>query len=336
MPSNCRESEASCLEMIRSIIRTNADENSKWVEVFVDFENAQPTPDEFDVYQIAEEVLSDCDRILDDVSSYGEGGYPERSQLKNDSDTEALRALMKKLEPFVARTYSYYEHVAKIEKIVPMLLWELSSGPLPLEEQLANKQSIAKQFARIIGFVLDFDVKKMRTAQITNDYSYYRRAKHIVYQDFEDPGVTELPQVQMFLCEGNPMLRALCNGVDQFTSAHSNIPIRNTTDLFVTIINVCRFMLSNDDCLSRLTESSRHLCCRVMTGLVILFDHVDPNGAFVPNSPIDIRDVVRLIKAQSPANKADCLLAGLRFTTKHFNDTSTPKSIRNIIEISTR
>ncbi|EFP07843.1 hypothetical protein CRE_26101 [Caenorhabditis remanei] len=333
MPSNIRESDASCLEMIRSIIRSTADDNSKWVEIFVDFENAQPTNEEREIYNMAEEVLHDCDVVLADVSSYGNGCYIERSQLKNDSDTQALKILMTKLEPFVARTCSYYEHVAKIEKIVPILLWELSSGPLPLEEQLANKQSIAKQFARLIGFVLDFDVVKMKTAQITNDYSYYRRAKHIVYQDFEDQGVPELPQVQMFLCEGNPMLKALCNGVDSYMHTHQSLPINNTTDVFVTIINVCRFMLANEDCLARLTDSSKHLCCRVMTGLVILFDHVDQNGAFVSNSSIDMRDVVRLIKSNTTQEQSDCLLAGLRFTTKHYNDSSTPKSLRHLIEV---
>ncbi|CAI5440702.1 unnamed protein product [Caenorhabditis angaria] len=330
MPSNCRETDASCLEMIRSIIRTHADENFKWVEVFVDFENAQPTEEEMEIYQMAENVLIDSERVLEDVSSYGDGAYPERSQLKNDSDIEALKVLMKTMEPLVARTIGYYEHASKIERIVPVLLWELSSGPLPLEEQLANKQSIAKQFARIIGFVLDFDVQKMGSSEIINDYSYFRRVKHIVYQDFDHSAV-EFPQVQMFLCEQNPMLRALCNGVDSYMHAHSTIPVHNTTDVFVTIINVCRFMLSNEECLSRLTESSKHLCCRVMTGLVILYDHVDQNGAFVQNSPIDMRDVVRLIKANSAQEKANCLLAGLRFTTKHFNDPTTPKSLRQLI-----
>ena len=73
MPSNIRESDASCLEMIRSIIRSTADDNSKWVEIFVDFENAQPTNEEREIYNMAEEVLHDCDVVLADVSSYGNG-----------------------------------------------------------------------------------------------------------------------------------------------------------------------------------------------------------------------------------------------------------------------
>lgn len=73
MPSNIRESDASCLEMIRSIIRSTADDNSKWVEIFVDFENAQPTDEEREIYNMAEEVLNDCDLVLADVSSYGNG-----------------------------------------------------------------------------------------------------------------------------------------------------------------------------------------------------------------------------------------------------------------------
>lgn len=47
-------------------------------------------------------------------------------------------------------------------QLVPELLWDLCSGPLPPEEQLDRKQSLARQLARLVDFVLDFDAAKVR------------------------------------------------------------------------------------------------------------------------------------------------------------------------------
>lgn len=74
------------------------------------------------------------------------------------------------------------------------------------------------------------------------------------------------------------------------------------------------------------------LLLRVMVGLVILYDHVHPVGAFARSSHIDVKGCVRLLQAQ-PATKAEPLLNALRYTTKHLNEDTTPKNIRNLLSV---
>lgn len=88
---------------------------------------------------------------------------------------------------------------------------------------------------------------------------------------------------------------------------------------------------SNSKLLSQIEREETHLLVlRVMVGLVILYDHVHPVGAFVRGSHVDVKGCVRLLQAQ-PAVKAEPLLNALRYTTKHLNEENTPKNIRNLL-----
>lgn len=83
--------------------------------------------------------------------------------------------------------------------------------------------------------------------------------------------------------------------------------------------------------LSQIEREETHLLVlRVMVGLVILYDHVHPDGAFVRTSHVDVKGCVKLLQAQ-PAIKAEPLLNALRYTTKHLNEEATPKNIRNLL-----
>lgn len=80
----------------------------------------------------------------------------------------------------------------------------------------------------------------------------------------------------------------------------------------------------------KLSDYIRLFTIRVMVGAIILYDHVDSAGAFCKDSPIDMRSAVELIKARTESEQSETLLNALRYTTKHLNDGSTPKSVRAI------
>lgn len=83
--------------------------------------------------------------------------------------------------------------------------------------------------------------------------------------------------------------------------------------------------------LSQIEREETHLLVlRVMVGLVILYDHVHPVGAFARGAHVDVKGCVRLLQSQ-PAIKAEPLLNALRYTTKHLNEENTPKNIRNLL-----
>jgi hypothetical protein len=100
---------------------------------------------------------------------------------------------------------------------------------------------------------------------------------------------------------------------------------------FLYFNNFNKNFLSNRKLLQQIEREETHLLVlRVMVGLVILYDHVHPVGAFVKSSHVDIKGCVRLLQ-QQPAIKAEPLLNALRYTTKHLNEENTPKNIRNLL-----
>lgn len=98
-------------------------------------------------------------------------------------------------------------------------------------------------------------------------------------------------------------------------------------------------------------EETQLFVLRVMVGLVILYDHVHPQGVFFKGSNVDVsnsndlisikqfliigsyfqvKGCVKLLKDQ-PSCKSEGLLNALKYTTKHLNEENTPKNIKNLL-----
>ena len=77
------------------------------------------------------------------------------------------------------------------------------------------------------------------------------------------------------------------------------------------------------------------MCLRCMTGSIILYDHLDAQGAFHKHSPIDVRKCITAL-TQAPDKGVtapiDGLLNALRFTTLHLNDATTPRDIVKLLD----
>lgn len=322
----------SCGEVVRSVLRSHCDGHGplNYVEVFLDFENAVPTDAERHLYELSEKVLIRANEILSDVRAYGKGATDEiRFSLQNPSDDLAQDRAVDIVSAFVARIKTYFDLSQRIEKLVPQLLWDLCSGPLPPEEQLDSSQALTRQLARLVDFVLDFDSVKMCTPALQNDFSFYRR---IIGRNGLDSDSIELANsISLFLAAPTPMLSSLSSASLAFVKAHPNLPLGNTTDTLATIVSVCRYMVDREEAATRLDHAARLFCVRVMVGCLILFDHIDEQGAFVRESPIYLKGVINVIKQHTEAPQTDSLLNAIRYTTKHFNHESTPKSVRQLL-----
>ncbi|CAJ0607417.1 unnamed protein product [Cylicocyclus nassatus] len=322
-------------EVVRSILRSHCDGSQTdidYVELFLDFENATPHEDERYLFDLSEKIINQCAEVLSDVKCYGKGATEEiRQSLQNPHDLALRDVTMSIVEDFVARIRCYFELSLRIEKLVPELLWDLCSGPLPPEEQLDRKQSLARQLARLVDFVLDFDAAKMCTPALQNDFSHYRRAIGLGLLGTSPSDIELANSISLFLANPTPMLSSLSSATLEFVRSHPTLPIGNTTDTLATIVSVCRYMVESPDVKSRVTETTRLFCVRVMVGCLILYDHIDENGAFVRESPINLRAVVNVVKEQTQPPQTDALLNAIRYTSKHFTQASTPKSVRAIL-----
>lgn len=81
------------------------------------------------------------------------------------------------------------------------------------------------------------------------------------------------------------------------------------------------------------SEDTVSFCLRVMVGVIILYDYVHPAGAFVKSSKIEMKGCIKVLKDQ-PQSSVEGLLNALRYTTKHLNDETTSKQIKNMLQVN--
>uniref|UniRef100_A0A8D8VK31 Protein FAM49A n=1 Tax=Cacopsylla melanoneura TaxID=428564 RepID=A0A8D8VK31_9HEMI len=144
-------------------------------DVFLDFENAQPTEAEHELFEEVQAVLQDSESILDEIQFYKGAGKEIREAIATptpECQTKAWTTVV----PLVLKLRRFYLFSTQLEEIVPKILLHLCSGPEPIAQHLDTQQALVKQFAEILEFVLKFDEHKMKTPAIQNDFSYYRRS----------------------------------------------------------------------------------------------------------------------------------------------------------------
>ncbi|XP_067317730.1 CYFIP-related Rac1 interactor A-like isoform X3 [Anolis sagrei] len=266
---------------------------------FLDFEHAQPTEAETAIWSQVNAVLEEAQTILAELQSYTGAGQEIREAIQNPSDLQLQEKAWNAVCPLVAKLKRFYEFSLRLENALRSLLEALTSPPYAPTQHLEREQALAKQFAEILHFTLSFDELKMTNPAIQNDFSYYRRT----------------------------ISRNRINNLQNKT-----LPIEDTTDCLSTMACVCRVMLETPEYRSRFTNTETLLfCMRVMVGVIILYDHVHPVGAFAKTSKIDMKGCIKVLKDQ-PSNSTEGLLNALRYTTRHLNDDTTSKQIRTLLQ----
>lgn len=326
--------------LLRILYAKDADTNKS--DIFLDFENAQPTSSESEIYEVVKAVLDLSPQILEDLQDYQGANEPIRGAISNPSNEELQDVAWKAVMPLVGRLKKFYEYATELEAVLPQLLNALCSGNITPVEHLEQQQALAKQFADILHFTLKFDDSKMTNPSIQNDFSYYRRTlsrRKLSNCDENEMDESDVQvsnemanRMSLFYAYPTPMLKTLSDATSKFVSENKNLPVENTTDMLSTLANLCRIMTENPEYTSRFESQETTLfCLRIMVGVIILYDHVHPLGAFVKTSNIDMKATIKVLKDQ-PSNSVEGLINALRYTTKHLNDESTPKNIRALLQ----
>ncbi|XP_067281292.1 CYFIP-related Rac1 interactor A isoform X1 [Pseudorasbora parva] len=305
---------------------------------FLDFENAQPTEAETAVWNQVSAVLEEAHGILAELQSYNGAGQEIREAIQNPNDLQLQEKAWNAVCPLVAKLKRFYEFSLRLENALRSLLEALTSPPYAPMQHLEREQALAKQFAEILHFTLSFDELKMTNPAIQNDFSYYRRTisrNRLNNQQLEAENEVNnemANRMSLFYAEATPMLKTLSNATTKFVSENKTLPIEDTTDCLSTMACVCRVMLETPEYRCRFTNTDTMLfCMRVMVGVIILYDHVHPVGAFAKTSKIDMKGCIKVLKEQ-PSNSVEGLLNALRYTTRHLNDDSTSKQIRALLQ----
>ncbi|KAJ4928489.1 hypothetical protein JOQ06_016281 [Pogonophryne albipinna] len=264
--------------------------------VFLDFEHAQPTEAETAVWNQVSAVLEEAHGILAELQSYNGAGQEIREAIQNPGDLALQEKAWNAVCPLVAKLKRFYEFSLRLENALRSLLEALTSPPYAPMQHLEREQALAKQFAEILHFTLSFDELKM-----TNPLE----AENEVNNEMAN-------RMSLFYAEATPMLKTLSNATTKFVSENKTLPIEDTTDCLSTMACVCRVMLETPEYRCRFTNTDTMLfCMRVMVGVIILYDHVHPVGAFAKTSKIDMKGCIKVLKEQ-PSNSVEGLLNALR------------------------
>uniref|UniRef100_A0AC34GP45 CYRIA/CYRIB Rac1 binding domain-containing protein n=1 Tax=Panagrolaimus sp. ES5 TaxID=591445 RepID=A0AC34GP45_9BILA len=320
-----------CTDTILALLRTNNTNYDlyKSIDIFLDVEHITPTPDEKQACEMVTNFLISSEEIIKYLQDYKNGAASQMKQaLENPDKPEIQQEAFQLLQHFFDQTKKCLEVRARIKQIVPCILWSMVKGPLPLCEQLNVCQALCCQFALIIDFVHRFDACKMDTPNALNDISFYRRMMNrpdCIAQCSQGYNIEEANEVLFFFSETTPMLKALVDSTTTFV-ANSELKIENTVDTLACFVSVCRQMLERKSNVERLSSDNQNFFTRVLVGSFILLDHIDPNGAFCRQSPIDVKSLVSVVKMN--ATESTRLLNAMKFTSKNFNNPKTPKAIK--------
>jgi len=322
-------------------------------EVFLDFDNCQPSESEKTLWTQINDVLKAGPALLDKLVHYAGCGEAIRKAITSptpDSERAAWAAVL----PCVGQLEEFYNFSLQLKDSFPKLLVALCKDDP--RHSLSNQQALAKQLGDVFDFVLRFDDAKMINPAIQNDISYYRRslsrmkiakkenggaeedrsamteeekqlaeltAKHA------NPARDELNHhMSLFFAFPTPMMKTLSETTAAFlASAGTEVPRDNVTDALAQMANICCDMVAHSKFPSNDTNM---FCLRSMTGAIILYDHVSPLGAFCKKSPINMKACINTLKGYTQSSTCG-LLNALRFTTVHLKDAETPAFIKQML-----
>jgi len=269
--------------------------------------------------------------ILGQLRNFRGCGELVREAITNPSQENEERAWAA-VVPSVEILKEFYEFSLALEKAVHRLFTTLCLEPA-VDSDLADAQALTKRVAEVFDFVLRFDDMKMTNPAIQNDFSYYRRIlNRIKLSNKRDAGITvgdELANaMSLFFAYPTPMMNSLIKTTTSMIN-ESTISNEGVSKFLARLTNSC-YMLANDSKKS-LSPQVSMLCFRTITGAVILYDHVNPKGAFHKKSPIHIKGSVTVLKAWSGEEKTDSLVNALRFNTVHLNEDETPGAVKALL-----
>ena len=181
-------------------------------------------------------------------------------------------------------------------------------------ELLEVHQALVKQFAKVVDYVMFLDNLKMSKPEINNDFSFFRRLRTKMTKiDITPEVATDNPDNNQFVFDDKvsqqandlasemklinimtemfakptPFLSTFTQALSKFVKDSEQIVAERTPQMLGTMATVCQKMLDNQELRSKMKNiTTEPFIVRVVVGLVILYDHVDPKGVFVKSKNI--------------------------------------------------
>jgi hypothetical protein len=245
-----------------SLLKDNSDLTAN---IFVDFEKAEPSAEEKDLFDHVNIVIGKAAGFLQQLKSYTGQGAAISKAISNpgkETEDEAWKAVI----PQVVILKDFFEYSVELEDTLPKILHALCAGD-PIKN-LESKQAITKQFAELLHFVLIFDDLKMTTPAIQNDFSYYRRTLSRMKMSDNAAAMSELVvrdelanKMSLFYAYPTPMLNVITTATTNFVASNESIPSENVTRCLATMATVCHNAVNNPEFSAKFTKPETPLFC---------------------------------------------------------------------------
>merc|ERR550525_330361 len=235
-----------------------------------------------------------------------------------------------------------------------------------LLEVFRERETLLIQLGKILDVNMKFDSLKMMAPSIPNDISYVKRQATLRRKDNQMTTVEpdQLGELSMFYIEHNPAMKSVIKTITEFFQAAESKS--ESLDLIVVFCKVCMKVLDTD-IRAKFENVATVMVHRIMVATALLYDNLHPDGIFVKDSPINIIIILELLEDEaglkrrrtrsrpqekspvaegkkSPdgmersssnastaavelAEQASVLLNVLKYSNKHLNSPSTPKSV---------
>ncbi|KAL7722976.1 CYRIA/CYRIB Rac1 binding domain-containing protein [Entamoeba marina] len=308
-------------------------------QITIDFENVNPTDAEMEVWKSVDIMLQKKDNVLEKITNYRgkdeliRKAISQRTEQTFDAsqlsaaEEEAWKAISVQADTI----NEFYQFAVALETEFPKLVRELSNTDA--KNSLTDKQALCKQLGLVLDFVLAFDNKKVTNPGIQNDFSYYRRSfqrmKHHKREGELRIDDEVANRISLFIANPSPMMSHLVTVINGIQNKALN---PNLSEILTLLANVCNDMISKAIFVNNETNL---FCLRVMTGCIILNDHISEAGSFHKKSPINIKDCIMQLKNfgdnEEFAESTNSLLDTIRYTCVHVGDPETPGFIKALL-----
>jgi hypothetical protein len=231
-----------------------------------------------------------------------------------EHEQEAWKAVSRS----VSRLCGFFFYARELEAVMPKLLTAICLNP---ESPVSHNSATVKLLAKIFLYGFQFDEVKMGIPAISNDFSYYRRVLSRMRASAEgkkmkkgDVSEEDANLMSFHFAYPNPVVRVLISAAVQMERA---------IELVQPLTEI-----ANVACEMALNQTDNKLLLALITGCVLIMDHILPNGVFVKTSPVRIRQYVTILRN---GNLNDLFLVPLRFNAIHVSDDTTPAAISRLI-----
>lgn len=279
-------------------------------------------------------ILARADDILNSLKTY-EGCQTHVQKAISAPSDENLNAAWEALKPAIGKLKNFFDYGHELENAFPTFLSVLVGTPgKAAHMKLREQQALAKQLAALLEFVIRFDHIKMNTPSIQNDFSYFRRSMARMKRDGMElnDGSTVSDEtanrMSLFYASHTPIMSVVVQATQKFANDKRG-NAESVCSAFAVMAQSCRDMLKSN----QFTDQTTNLfCLRSMCASIILYDQLDPVGAFHKKSPINVKACVQVLKEWQDREERLSLCNMVRFTTRHLKDDTAVGGISELLD----